>query len=179
MRFGWVEPVAGLFHLQMNVLKMLMHAFEGGPAGQSFGVRRFTSMLRQQGVSKDVKDFHACDEFFRNLGDGYIIALYMHFAEIPSGSYSELQDNLATEDWPRTIREAVGNAGLGLLQVIKLRGEAADAVSVRVEARMALLRKEREELREERRREKAATSRRLERLPAPRWASVRQSWTWS
>ena len=51
MRFGWVEPVEGLFHLQMNVLKMLMHDFDGGPAGQSFGVRRFTSMLRRQGVS--------------------------------------------------------------------------------------------------------------------------------
>ena len=135
----------------------------------------------QQGVtvSKEVKDFHACDEFFRNLGDGYIIARYMHFAEIPSGSYGELQDNLATVDWPKTIRETVGNAGLGPLQVARLRGEAADAVSVRVEERMAVLRKEREELREERRREKAATSRRLERLPAPRWASVRQSWTWS
>lgn len=29
--FQWVEPVAGLLHLQMKGLKMLLHTFEGGP----------------------------------------------------------------------------------------------------------------------------------------------------
>ena len=56
MRFHWVEPVAGLFHLQMNVLKMLLHVFEGEPAGESFGVQRFATMLRRQGITKGVKD---------------------------------------------------------------------------------------------------------------------------
>ena len=43
-----------------------------------------------------------------------------------------------------------------------------------VEERMAMLRKERGQLRQERRKEKAATDKKLERLPGPRWANVRQ-----
>ena len=174
MRFGWVEPVAGLFHLQMNVLKMLMHAFEGEPAGESFRVTRFTRMLRRQGISKDIKDFHACDEFFRNLGDGYIIAFYMHCAGIPAGSFDKLQDHLAVADWPKTIRKAVEKSDLGLFQVDMLRGKATDAVLVEVKERMAVLRKEREQLLEERRKEKAATGQKQERLPGPRWANVQK-----
>lgn len=174
MRFGWVEPVAGLFHLQMNVLKMLMHAFEGELAGESFGVRRFAGMLRRQGISKEIKDFHACDEFFRNLGDGYIIAFYMHYSEIPAGDFDKLQDHLAAADWSKSVRAAMDKVGLGLHQVNGLRREAAEEVLAEVKERMAVLKKEREGLREERRRERAATGRKLGQLPKPRWADVQR-----
>ena len=79
MRFDWVEPVAGLFHLQMNVLKILLHVFESE-------VRRFAVMLRRQSVTKEIKDFHTCDDFFRTLAQGYVIAMYMHTARIPEAS---------------------------------------------------------------------------------------------
>lgn len=29
LHFGWIEPIAGLFHMQMNIQKLLMHALEG------------------------------------------------------------------------------------------------------------------------------------------------------
>ena len=95
MRFDWVEPVAGLFHLQMNMLKMLLHVFEGEPAGESFGVRRFATMLRRHGVTKDVKDFHACDDFFRTLAEGYIVAIYMHTTGTPAGQFNQLDGHFA------------------------------------------------------------------------------------
>ena len=63
VKFDWVELITGLFHLQMNVLKMLLHVLGGEPAGEGIGVRRFATMLRRQGVvTMDMKDFHACND---------------------------------------------------------------------------------------------------------------------
>jgi hypothetical protein len=57
-RFTWIEPIAGLFHLQMNVLKMLMYIFEGDvdrmhpPSLHLFRILLF----REDSVDKEVKE---------------------------------------------------------------------------------------------------------------------------
>ena len=126
MRFDWVEPIAGLFHLQMNVLKMLLHVFEGEAAGESFGVRRFATMLRRQGVTKDVKDFHACDDFFRTLAEGYVVAMYMHTIGFPAGQFNQLDRHFKDSDWPECACRTVAN--LAYFQVEGIRGDAAKRV---------------------------------------------------
>ncbi len=76
-RFSWVEPIAGLFHLQMNLLRLFFITF-WGKSNDHYSLQRFHNVLVRKGISKKVKDFHACDNFFRTIVQAYIIALCMH-----------------------------------------------------------------------------------------------------
>ena len=51
---GWIEPIAGLFYLQMNILKLFIFTFWGESNDKCFFLR-FNITLRRK-VHKDVKD---------------------------------------------------------------------------------------------------------------------------
>jgi len=103
LHFGWIEPIAGLFHLQMNVLKLLKHSLESSPTEPGL-LKRFETILRRKGVNRDVKDFHACDDLFWIVLDGYVIAYYMH--KTVGESTTQLNKHFEGSDWPGSLRKA-------------------------------------------------------------------------
>jgi hypothetical protein len=107
MRFGWVEPIAGLFRLQMNVLKLLFGVFEGDAVDPG-SVKRFSTILRRKSVSKEIKNFHACDDFFRMVLKAYTLVYYQHYAG--AADSKQLNLHLETKDWPAQIALAVQSA---------------------------------------------------------------------
>jgi hypothetical protein len=132
MRFGWVEPIAGLFHLQMNVLKLLFGVFDG-EAAHPGSLKQFSTILRRKGVNKDIKDFHACDDFFRTVLEAYIIAYYQHHAG--ATDTKELVNHLEKNDWPAQIALAV-QAGIDPFGVSWVRTQARESIDAAVAARM-------------------------------------------
>lgn len=99
--FSYFEPVAGLFHLQMNALKMLMHAFEGSRTDPG-SLSRFAALLRRKSAGKDVKDFHGCNEFFNHVFDGHLLAMVMK--EIKVSSIGDLKKWLQGNNWPMKLK---------------------------------------------------------------------------
>ena len=124
MQFQWVEPVAGLLHLQMNVLKMLLHTFEGGPTEPS-SLKRHQIRLRYKGVHKEVRDFHACDDF-RLVAEGHIIGLFMHQQKLQG--IKNLNLMLESMDWPKAIHDALGTVIPDLFHVCNMRATASEEV---------------------------------------------------
>ena len=99
--FSYFEPVAGLFHLQINALKMLMHVFEGNRSDPG-SLSRFAALLHRKSVGKDVKDFHGCNEFFNHVFDGHLLAMLMK--EVKAASISDLKKWLQGNNWPAQLR---------------------------------------------------------------------------
>ena len=143
MRFQWVEPVAGLLHLQMNVLKMLLHTFEGGPTDPS-SLKRHQISLRYKGVHKEVRDFHACDEFFRLVAEGHIIGLFMHRQKLQS--IQDINLMLESGDWPKAIHDTLGTSIPDLLHVCNLWSTMSEGIEEAVEQRIEEMRTERKRL---------------------------------
>ena len=78
-QFVWLEPITGLFHLQMNVLKFIFEKLLGGPNDRST-IGLYSSILKRKNIAKKMKNFHACDDFFRLLVEAHVIALAMNTA---------------------------------------------------------------------------------------------------
>lgn len=78
-RFKFIEPIAGFFHLQMNVLKLFFSA-TWGKLGDRISLAHFQKALRQKGTAKNAKDFYACNNFFRTVVAVFVVALCMHGA---------------------------------------------------------------------------------------------------
>lgn len=74
--FQFIEPVTGMFHLQMNVLKLFLCATWGVP-GNSIFLACFQKALSRVRVAKNTKDFHACNDFFKTVVMSLAIALCM------------------------------------------------------------------------------------------------------
>ena len=100
-RFDWLEPTAGLFHLQMNLLTMLFDKLWGKP-GNIASLGQYAGVLKRPKVSKDMKNFHACDTFLKHLIDADVIALVME--ENDQKSIDEFQTWIAQSDWPSAIK---------------------------------------------------------------------------
>lgn len=64
MRFSWAESMMGLFHLQMNILRLFYITF-WGKSKDYYLLQQFHTILAQKRVSIKIKDFHTCDNFFR------------------------------------------------------------------------------------------------------------------
>jgi hypothetical protein len=129
MRFGWVEPIAGLLHLQMNVLTLIFGVFEGDAVDPG-SHKRFSTILRRKGVSKDIKDFHAYDDFFRMVLQAYILAYYQHHAG--TADTKQLNVHLETKDWPAQIALAV-RSGIDPFGVSRVRAEACESIDAAME----------------------------------------------
>jgi hypothetical protein len=132
MRFGWLEPIAELFHLQMNVLKLLFRVFEGDAVDPG-SLKRFSTILRRKGVSKEIKDFHAWDDFFRMVLKAYILVYYQHHAG--AADTKQLKLHLETKDWPAQIALA-GQSEIDPFRISRVRREARESIDAAVEAQM-------------------------------------------
>lgn len=75
-KFAWLEPIAGLFYLQMNLFTMLFDQF-WGKSGNIASLHRYQGVLKRPNVSKDMKNFYAYNTFFKHVVDTHIIALFM------------------------------------------------------------------------------------------------------
>jgi hypothetical protein len=106
--FSFTEPIASLFHLQMNALKIIMHAFDS--AGRYPGsLRRFAALLRPKTVGKDVKDFHGSNEFFNHVLDGQIVACLMK--AIKAKTLADLHQWLRQNNWLNAIAKILREYG--------------------------------------------------------------------
>ncbi len=102
-KFDWLEPTAGLFHLQINLFTMMFDKL-WGKSGNTASLSRYAGVLKQPKVSRDMKNFHACNTFFKHLVDAHVIALLME--ESGQNSIDEFQVWIAQSDWPNTIKQA-------------------------------------------------------------------------
>ncbi len=82
LKFYWLEPVAGLFHLQMNFLSMLFDRF-WGVANNIISLNRYADVLKRKYIKKNINNnhFYHFDDFQQMLIEGLVIALYIHLAQ--------------------------------------------------------------------------------------------------
>ena len=97
----WIEPIAGLFHLQMNILNLFTFTFLG-QSNDECSLLRFSIALRRK-VHKDVKDYHSNNEFFRIIIHSHIIALCMH--ESGCAKFDSFKCWVFAQDWPELLKE--------------------------------------------------------------------------
>lgn len=78
-RFHWIEPIAGLFHLQINMLSLFFDKF-WGMAGSIVGLERFSGILKCKHINQAAltKNFHHLDDFFRTVIEALIVTLCIH-----------------------------------------------------------------------------------------------------
>ena len=126
-------------------------------------MRGFAVILCRQGVTKDVKDPYASDDYFRTLGEGYLAAMYIHSVGILTAQFDRLDGYFAHSDGPGFVRRTVTD--LGYIEVAEIHGQAADNVSQEVGNEMELLQLENEILMIDRRKDKQE-GQRLPGLPA-------------
>ena len=60
----------------MNLLIMLFDQFWGKTRNVA-SLRCYQGVLKRPNVSKDIKNFHVCNTFFRHVINAYIVALLM------------------------------------------------------------------------------------------------------
>jgi hypothetical protein len=160
--FSFIEPIAGLFHLQMNALKMIMHAFDGA-GGNPGSLRRFAALLRRKTVGKDVKDFHGSNEFFNHVLDAHILACLMK--EIKAKTLTELHQWLRQNNWPNAIAKI--SREYGDPYIVQTRYSAMiDSVETQMEERMKQVLDNRAALKAARVAERQSTGRNAEPLPS-------------
>ena len=73
----FIEPVSGLFHVQMSILKLLLNAMRGSE-GDKISLTRFQVFLKRKGAEKNTKDFHTCNDFFQIVVTAFVVTLCMH-----------------------------------------------------------------------------------------------------
>ncbi|KAI5781360.1 hypothetical protein DFH27DRAFT_616856 [Peziza echinospora] len=129
----WVEPVIGLFHLQMNILKMLMTSHWGN-GKEPASLNRFVMALgrnKSGGVDESVKNFRASDRFFNDVLDGQIISKVM--SKLNVESETELVERMCFDGEggkiPVEERDLVYENGLLFLQHGMSYREYAHAIS--------------------------------------------------
>lgn len=128
--FAWIEPIAGVFYLQMTLLKMLLITF-WGESSDVYLLQRFSTTLPgRNSVTKDAKDFHSCDDFFRTIIYSTIIALFMH--ESGCQTIKAFETWLCKNNWPQLIK-SIAEKHLTLTNVYSLRDAGKDQVAADVE----------------------------------------------
>ncbi|MCJ1346581.1 hypothetical protein MMC31_004799 [Peltigera leucophlebia] len=113
-RFQFIEPIAGLFYLQMN-----------GKKGDRISLARFQQALSRKGATRDAKNFHASDNFFQTVVTGFALALCMQetlCSEIP-----KFKIWLSENDWPKMVQD-VKNKFLGPFKTVELQASAIEKV---------------------------------------------------
>ncbi len=99
-RFQFIEPIAELFHLQINVLKLFLGT-TWGKTGNWISLAHFQQALSQKRATRDLKNFHAFDNFFQTVVTSFALALCMQetsYSEIP-----EFKTWLSENNWPKIV----------------------------------------------------------------------------
>lgn len=131
--FQFAEPIAGLFHLQMNLLRLLLNALWGQKEDR-ISLARFKMGLGRQNATRDAKNFHASDDFFRTVIKAFVIALCMHGAKC--ADLRSFKKWLSENDWPNVIEE-VEAAHLGAFKSAEADAAASEALHDEVSAAIA------------------------------------------
>jgi hypothetical protein len=101
-----IEPVAGLFHFQLQVLTMLSQIHFGSP-DELNSISHWMTLLRSDVriwdvKRKSIKNFRACHSFFNSVLDAHILALYGTQYQTPDcESLLELPSH---HNWRKAIR---------------------------------------------------------------------------
>lgn len=74
IRFDWLEPIAGLFYLQINLLIMIFGKFWKKPRNVA-SLDQYARVLKQPKVSKNMENFHTYNMFFKHIINAYAIIL--------------------------------------------------------------------------------------------------------
>ena len=75
-RVDWFKLTTRLIHLQMNLFTIIFDKF-WEKTGIVACLGRYAGILKQSKVSKDMKNFHVCDTFFKHIINIYAITLIM------------------------------------------------------------------------------------------------------
>ena len=113
--FQYIEPIAGLFYLQMNVLKLFLGA-SWSEKDNCVSLTRFKVRLGRNNASRDAKDFYACDDFYKTVVKSFAILLCMHGAG--STNVATFKTWLSQNDWQKMIQD-VEETYLGALEPAK------------------------------------------------------------
>ena len=76
-KFSWLELIAELFYLQMNLLR-LFHMIFWGKSRDQYLLQWFHIVLAQKRVSMKIKNFHIYNDFFKTIIQAHIIGFCMH-----------------------------------------------------------------------------------------------------
>ncbi|KAF8415743.1 hypothetical protein EV426DRAFT_578999 [Tirmania nivea] len=110
--FSWIEPVIGLFHLQMNVLHMNMSAHWGRVEDPGL-VQRFVVMLGHNRVDSKAKDFRSSNQLYNELLDAHILAklTVLVDGDLDGRIEAECLRKPSTENWGQ-MPDVVGDLDL-------------------------------------------------------------------
>ncbi len=103
-RFHYLEPMVGLFHLQMNLLSMLFGKF-WGVAGNMVSLNCYSGILKKKYIYKkpDNNNFHHTDEFFRVVIEAMVMMLCIYIARC--STIDKLQTWIGRFNWPILINK--------------------------------------------------------------------------
>lgn len=111
--FKWFEPMVGFFYLQMTVLKTIFQILWGKSRDAS-SLSQCHDTLRRPKVSKDIKNFYACDDFFKTVIDANVVTIFITSARC--NDISIFQRWLGNSNWLEEIFR-LGNLNLNLFEV--------------------------------------------------------------
>ena len=132
LRFHWLEPVAGLFHMQINFLSMLFNRF-WGVAGDIVSLNRYAGILKQKYIKKDADNshFHHSDDFLQTVIEALVIALCIHSAKC--STIDSFHVWIERSDWPSFIGN-VEESCLGITKVRSIQNKASTRTNTAVAA---------------------------------------------
>jgi hypothetical protein len=84
-RVEWALPALQLFHLQMNLCKLILKTHLGEP-DKPGSLSFFIARLKRRRVSEESPNFYAADELIRNVFDGMILRLWLEELRIGSST---------------------------------------------------------------------------------------------
>ena len=74
-KLDFIEPVMGLFHVQMNMLKLMIMTYWGRPdAKDPASLQHFLKMVGNNRVKRDAKDFNGCLSFINDVLDAHVLS---------------------------------------------------------------------------------------------------------
>ncbi len=105
----------------MNVLKLFLGT-TWGKKGNQISFARFQQALLRKKATRDLKDFHTSDNFFRTIVIGFALALYMQ--ETSCSEIPEFKTWLSENNLLKMVQNVV-DKHLGQFKTIKLQANAS------------------------------------------------------
>lgn len=101
--FFWIESVAEIFHLQMNILKLFITTFQG-QSEDIFSLQRLAVALQRSKISPNNtnKEFHICNDFFQIVIQANLITLYI--TKLGYTNSTTFQTWLSCNNWPALLK---------------------------------------------------------------------------
>ncbi len=132
LKFHWLKPVAGLFHLQMNFLSLLFDRF-WGIAGDIVSLNDYADIFKRKYITKvaDNNHFHHSDDFLQTVMEALVITLFMHSAGC--STIESFHAWIERSDWSSFIGN-IEHSCLGLITVRSIQDKASTRTNTAVGA---------------------------------------------